>query len=94
MKSNELLIHVKTVVKPEVWWWWSLVVSDSLDPIDYSLARLLYPWDSPGKNFGVGCHFFLLGIFLTQESNPHCLYLLHWQVDSLPLHHLGSPSKY
>ena len=28
-------------------------------------ARLLCPWDSPGKNFGVGCHFLLypLGIF-------------------------------
>ena len=25
------------------------------------------------------------GIFLTQGSNPHLLYLLHWQVGSLPL---------
>ena len=24
--------------------------------------RLLYPWDSPGKNTGVGCHFLLQGI--------------------------------
>ena len=45
--------------------------------------------DSPGKNTGVGGHFLLLGIFLTQESN---LCLLHWLVDSLPLSHLGSPS--
>ena len=22
-------------------------------------ARLLYPWNSPGKNTGVGCHFLL-----------------------------------
>ena len=38
-------------------------------------ARLLHPWDSPGKNTGVGCHFLLQGIFLTQGSNPsfpHC----------------------
>ena len=28
-------------------------------------ARLLCPWDSPGKNTGVGCHFLLQGIFLT-----------------------------
>ena len=37
--------------------------------------RLLCPWDSPGKNTGVGCHFFLQVIFLTQGSNPgllHC----------------------
>ena len=28
-------------------------------------CRLLCPWDSPGKNIGVGCHFLLQGIFLT-----------------------------
>ena len=28
----------------------------------------LYPWDFPGKNTGVGCHFLLQGIFLTQRS--------------------------
>ena len=27
-------------------------------------------WNSPGKNTGVGCHFLLQGIFLTQGSNP------------------------
>ena len=35
-----------------------------------------------------GCHFLLQGIFLTRGWNP-CL--LHWQVDSLPLSHQGSP---
>ena len=49
------------------------------------MGRLLCPWDSPGKNTGVGCHALLQGIFLTQGSNPHLLYLLHWQVGSLPL---------
>ena len=29
-------------------------------------ASLLYPWDSPGKNIGMGGHFLLQGIFLTQ----------------------------
>ena len=28
----------------------------------------------PGKNTGVGCHFLLQGIFLTQGSNP-CLFI-------------------
>ena len=28
---------------------------------------------------------FSMGIFLSQASNPHLLYLLHWQVDSSPL---------
>ena len=33
-------------------------------------------WDFPGKSAGVDCHFFLQGIFLTQESNPG---LPHWR---------------
>ena len=41
----------------------------------------------PGKNTGVGCHFLLQGIFLTQGWNP-CL--LYWQVGFLPLSHWGS----
>ena len=49
-------------------------------------TRLLCPWDFPGKNTGVGCHFLLQGIFPTQGSNPS---LLHWQVGSLPLSHQG-----
>ena len=36
---------------------------------------------------GLSCSM-ACGIFLDQESN---LYLLHWQVDSLPLKHQGSP---
>ena len=38
------------------------------------------------ENLGVGCHFLLQGIFLTQGLNWR---LLHWQVDSLP----WSPGK-
>ena len=37
-------------------------------------ARLLWPWDSPGKNTGVDCHSLLRRVFLTQGSN---LGLLH-----------------
>ena len=51
------------------------------------------PWDFPGKNTGVSCYFLLQGIFLTQESNPHLLCLLHWEAVSLPPHHLGSPEN-
>ena len=49
------------------------------------------PWDSPGKNIGVDCHFLLQGIFLIQVSNPHFLSLLHQQEDSLPLVPPGKP---
>ena len=42
-------------------------------------CRVLRPWDSPGKNTGVGCHFLLQRIFMTQGSNLCLLCLLHWQ---------------
>ena len=60
------------------------VMSDSLQSHGLQPVRLLCPWDSPGKNTGVGCHFLLQGILPTQGSNPHLLRLLHWQVSSLP----------
>ena len=53
-------------------------------------TRLFCPWDSPGNDASVGCCALLQGIFLTQELNSH---LLHWQVDSLPLSHQGSPDS-
>ena len=64
------------------------VVSGFLWPHGLEPTRLLCPWDSPGKNTGVVCHFLLQGILRTQGSNPR---LLHWQADSLLLCHLGSP---
>ena len=66
-------------------------VSDSVGPHGLQPARLLRPWGVSGKDTGVGCHALLQGTFLTQGSNLHFLYLLPWQVDSLPLSHLGSP---
>ena len=63
------------------------VMFDSLWASGLQPTKLLCPWDFPGKNTGMGCHFLLQGIFLTQESNPHLLCLLHWQADSLPLSH-------
>ena len=54
-------------------------------------ARLPCPWNFPGKNTEVGCHFLLQGIFPTQGLN---LQLLLWQVDSVPLSHQWSPVSY
>ena len=51
-------------------------------------TRLLRPWDFPGKNTGVGCHFLLQEIFPTQGLNPslpHCWLTLYL------LSHQGSP---
>ena len=54
-------------------------------------ARLLCPWDSPGKNIGVGCHGLHQRIFPTQGLNPSLLHPLHWQAGSLPLAPPGEP---
>ena len=80
--------------------WWNLQVS-GINWGVYMLSRftcvwfyatpwtvahwLLCPWDSLGKNTGVGCHFLLHGIFPTQGLNLHLLCLLHSQVSSLSL---------
>ena len=45
------------------------VMSNSLQPYRLWPTRLLCPWDSPGKNTGVGCHALCQGNFQTQGSN-------------------------
>ena len=35
------------------------VMSDSVRPHRWQPTRLCHPWDSPGKNTGMGCHFLL-----------------------------------
>ena len=57
---------------------------------------LLGPWNSPGRNTGVGCYFVLQGIFPTQRKNPRqnsrqvsCVSALAGRF--FTLYHLGSP---
>ena len=52
----------------------------SLQALGQQSTRLLCPWNFAGENTGVGCHFLLQEIFLTQGWNPHLSHLLHWQV--------------
>ena len=44
------------------------VMSDSVRPHGLQPTRLLRPWDSPGKNTGVGCHFLLQCMKVKSES--------------------------
>ena len=44
------------------------VVSDSVRPHRQKPTRLPCPWDSPGKNTGVGCHFLLQCMKVKSES--------------------------
>ena len=82
-------------------WWETFPVDDMLcavlsrfscvllcDPMDYSPARLLCPWDSLGKNTGVGTQSLLQGIVPTQGSNPGLLD--HRQI-LFCLSHQGNP---
>ena len=59
-----------------------LVMSCPLQSHGLQPTRLLCPWDSPGKNTGVDCHFLFQGIFSTQGSIAgllHCRQILyHW----------------
>src|SRR5574337_1067749 len=44
------------------------VVSDSVRPHRRQPTRRPHPWDSPGKNTGVGCHFLLQCMKVKSES--------------------------
>ena len=70
------------------------LISDSLRPHGLQPTRLLCPWDSPGKNTGMGCHAHFQGIFPTQESKLHVSCLLHCQPSSLPLAPPWKPSAH
>ena len=54
----------KTVCSCEV----ASVMSDSVRPHRWQPSRLPRPWDSPGKNTGVGCHFLLQCMKVKSES--------------------------
>ena len=43
-------------------------MSDSVQPHRGQPTRLLHPWDSPGKNTGMGCHFLLQCMKVRSES--------------------------
>ena len=62
------------------------VVSDSVRPHGLQPTRLLCPWDSPGKNTGVGCHFLLQCMKVKCESEvaQSCLTLSDPMDCSLP----------
>ena len=65
------------------------VVSDSVQPNIRQPTRLCRPWDSPGKNTGMGCHFLLhcMKVKSASEVTQSCP-TLHEPMDcSLP----GSP---
>ena len=69
------------------------VVSDSWQPHRLQPIRLLCPWDSPGKNTGVGCNFYSKGSSWPRDwILGSCSPAL--KADSLSLCHWGGPMKF
>ena len=64
------------------------LMANSLQNMDCNLPDFSICGIFQARNTGVGCHFLLHGIFVTQGFKLHPL---HWQADSLTLSHLGRP---
>ena len=66
--------------------WVASVVSDSVWPQRRQPTRLPHPWDSLGKNAGVGCHFLLqcMKVKSQSEVTQSCLTLSDPMDCSLP----------
>ena len=89
--SRVHLSHIAIILTPTAIGIMCSVMSDALQPHGLWTTGLLCPWNFPNKNIGVGCLFIPQVIFPTRWSNSRLLHLLHWQGDSLPLCHPGSP---
>ena len=72
---------------------WVCCVVTKLCPTLLQSHGLLCLGDSPGGNIGVGCHFLLQGIFLTQGLNLYLLCLMRCRRTLYPLSHQGSPTR-
>ena len=82
VQLNHLAVHLKhcksTILQS--------VVSDSVRPHRWHPTKLPHPWDSPGKNTGVGCHSLLQCMKVKSESEvaQSCLTLSDPMYCSLP----------
>ena len=61
--------------------------------ISWTVTARFLSMEFSRQQYWVDYHFLLQGIFLTQGWNPRLLWLLHWQVGSLPLAPPGKPRK-
>ena len=91
-QGNRLHLRKVLPCTAEIWHFWSLLrkcsqpspVINLVPSLIFTLrlhglqaTRLLCPWDSLGKDTGVGCHGPLQGILPAQGWNPSLLHLLH-----------------
>ena len=69
--------------------WVASVVSDSVRPHRRQPTRLRRPWDSPGKDTGVGCHFLLQCMKVKSEVSQSCPTLrnpMDWSLPGSSIH--------
>ena len=100
--SNESVLHIRwpkywsfsfsTSPSNELLLLSALVMSDSVRPHRWQPTRLPRPWDSPGKNTGVGCHFLLQCMKVKSESEvaQSCPILcdpMDCSMPGFPVHH-------
>ena len=61
-------------------------MSDSVRPHRRQPTRLPHPWDSPGKNTGVGCHFLLQCVKVKSQSCPTLSNLMDCSLPGSSIH--------
>ena len=64
------------------------------NPMDCKPTKLLCPWDFPGKNTGLGCHFPSLGDLPNPGIEPMAPVSPALQADSLPAKLSGKNTKF
>ena len=83
LKANDFITYSLVML----FFSWEVVSYSFVTPVTVAYQAPL-SMGFPRKNTGLGCHFLLQKVFLTQQLS---LGLLPWQTDYLPLSHLGSP---
>ena len=68
-------------------------MSNSVQPHRWQPTRLLHPWDSPGKNTGVGCRFLLQCTKVKSErevaqSHPTLSYPMDYSLPGSSIHEI------
>ena len=68
-------------------------MSDSVRPHRRQPTRLPHPWDSTGKNIGVGCHFLLQRMKVKSESEvaqsfPTLCNPMDWSLPGFSIHRI------
>ena len=95
LREVTIIFIASTIVWKWKWNWSHSVSSNSLLPHGLLPARLLHPWDFPGKNTGVGFHFLLQRSSQLRDQTlvPHTAGRLFTIWATREAHHSLAPGK-